>query len=147
MNEFIHSRIGIQVLYSGILWPHPARVTRIHQRWGAVEAQIFVFKFLPRPVFEPRTLQSNGRERYHSTTAHQTHTQLLTRVLFAIRLYIIYCGASCGRLINSCTCSHSFRQVLHSPCLTLTRFDRPCGCVLFRSMPVLFVLLQRGHYY
>src|SRR6218665_277536 len=28
------------------------------------------FKFLPWPVFEPRTSQSNDRERHHSTTAH-----------------------------------------------------------------------------
>ena len=36
---------------------------------GAPEAEIFVFKFLPWPGFEPRTSQSNGRKRYHSTTA------------------------------------------------------------------------------
>jgi len=41
-------------------------VTRLHHRWGASEAEIFVFKFLPWPGFEPRTSQSN--ERYHSTT-------------------------------------------------------------------------------
>ena len=29
-----------QVLYSGVLWPHPARVTRLHHRWGANEAGI-----------------------------------------------------------------------------------------------------------
>src|SRR6218665_3665777 len=28
------------------------------------------FKCLPWPGFEPRTSQSNGSERYHSTTAH-----------------------------------------------------------------------------
>ena len=30
----IRYRIGIQVLYSGVLWPHPARATRLHHRWG-----------------------------------------------------------------------------------------------------------------
>src|SRR6218665_1462042 len=50
-------------------WPHPARVTRLHHRWGAPEAEIFVFKFLPWPEFEPRTSQSNDRGHYHSTTA------------------------------------------------------------------------------
>src|SRR6218665_162297 len=44
-------------------------MTRLHHRWGAPEAEIFVFKFLPWPGFEPRTSQSNGRERNHSTTA------------------------------------------------------------------------------
>src|SRR6218665_1277176 len=34
---------------------------------GAPEAEIFVLKFLPWPGFEPRTSQSNGRERHHST--------------------------------------------------------------------------------
>ena len=33
------------------------------------KAEILVFKFLPWPGFEPRTSQSNDRERYHSTTA------------------------------------------------------------------------------
>src|SRR6218665_3592215 len=33
-------RIGIQVLYSGVLWPCPAWVTRLHHRWGANEAEI-----------------------------------------------------------------------------------------------------------
>src|SRR6218665_753722 len=65
-------RIGIQVLYSGVLWPHTAWVTRLHHRWGAIEAEIFIFKFLPWPGFQPQTSQSNGRERYHST---MTHTQ------------------------------------------------------------------------
>src|SRR6218665_243316 len=61
---------GIQVLYRGVLiGAHPARVTHLHHCWGAPEAEIFVFKFLPWPRFEPRTAQSNGRERYHSTTA------------------------------------------------------------------------------
>ena len=37
---------------------------------GAHEAEIsFRFKFLHWPGFEPRTLQSNGGERYHYTTA------------------------------------------------------------------------------
>jgi len=31
-------------LHSGVLWPHPARVTRLHNRWGANEAKNFVFK-------------------------------------------------------------------------------------------------------
>ena len=44
-------------------------MTRLHNHWGAPEAEIFVFKFLPWPGFEPRTSQSNGRERNHSTTA------------------------------------------------------------------------------
>ena len=44
-------------------------MTRLHHRWGAPEAEIFVFKFLPWPGLEPRTSQPNGRERYHSTTA------------------------------------------------------------------------------
>src|SRR6218665_2087504 len=52
-----------------LIEPHPARVTRLHHRWGAPEAEIFFFKFLPWPRFKPRTLQSNGRERYHWTTA------------------------------------------------------------------------------
>ena len=30
----------MQVLYSGVLWPHRARVTRLHHRWGANEAEI-----------------------------------------------------------------------------------------------------------
>src|SRR6218665_885892 len=34
------NRIGIQVLYSGVLWPHPARVTRLHHCWGVNEAEI-----------------------------------------------------------------------------------------------------------
>ena len=63
-------KIGIQVLYSGVVWLHPARVTRLHHCWGANEAESFVFKFLPWPGFDPRTSQSNGRERYHSTTTH-----------------------------------------------------------------------------
>ena len=62
-------RIGIQVLYRCLIWPHPVWVTRLHHHWGAPEAEIFVFKFLQWPVFEPRTSQSNGRERCHSTTA------------------------------------------------------------------------------
>ena len=35
-------RIGTEVLYtcSGVLWPHPARVTRLHHRWGTNEAEI-----------------------------------------------------------------------------------------------------------
>ena len=69
--------IGIQVLYRGVLWPHPARVTRLHHRWGATEAE-FLFKFLPWLGFEPRTSQSNGRQRYHSTTMH--HQQYLRPV-------------------------------------------------------------------
>ena len=47
----------------------PPWVTRLHHRWGAPEAEIFVFKCLPWPGFEPWTSQSNGRERDHSTTA------------------------------------------------------------------------------
>src|SRR6218665_1255187 len=47
------------------LRPCPARVTRLHHRWGVPEAEIFVFKFLPWPG---RTSKSNGRELYHSTT-------------------------------------------------------------------------------
>ena len=53
--------IGIQVLYSGVLWPHPARVTRLHHRWDANEAEI---------SFQISPSQSSGLERYHSTTAH-----------------------------------------------------------------------------
>src|SRR6218665_2692229 len=74
-------RIGIQVLYSGVLWPHPARVTCFHPHLGAIEAEIFVFKFLPWPGFEPRTSQSNGRERYHSTTTHPHCVATLDNVL------------------------------------------------------------------
>jgi len=59
------NRIG---WYSGFIerrlnWTHPARVTRLHHRWGTPEAEIFVSKFLPWPGFELRTSQSNGRER------------------------------------------------------------------------------------
>src|SRR6218665_395155 len=32
--------------------------------------QKYRFKFLPWSGFEPRTLQSDDRKRYHSTTAH-----------------------------------------------------------------------------
>src|SRR6218665_3601429 len=62
--------IGIQVLYSGVLIGLTLHgCTPSLYRWGAPEAEIFVFKFLLWPGFESRTLQSNGRERYHSTTA------------------------------------------------------------------------------
>src|SRR6218665_1753791 len=44
-------------------------MTRLHHRWGVPEAEIFVLKFLPWPRFEPRTSQSNGRERCQSNTA------------------------------------------------------------------------------
>src|SRR6218665_267725 len=63
--------IGIQVLCSGVLWPHPAWVTRLHHLWGAIETEIFVFKFLHWPGFESWTSQSNGHECYHSTITHQ----------------------------------------------------------------------------
>ena len=33
-------RIGILVLYSGILWPHPALVTCLHHRWGVNQEEI-----------------------------------------------------------------------------------------------------------
>ena len=70
-------RMGIQVLYSCVLWPNPARVTCLHHRWGAIEAEIFVLKFLPWPGFEPRTSQSNGCECYHSTTTYPRQCRLL----------------------------------------------------------------------
>jgi len=38
-------------------------VTRYHHCWGAPEAEMFIFKFLPWPGFEPLTSQFNGRER------------------------------------------------------------------------------------
>ena len=38
--------MGIQALYSGVLKPHPARVTRLHHRWGAIKEEIFVSKYL-----------------------------------------------------------------------------------------------------
>src|SRR6218665_2333647 len=63
-------RIGIQVLYSGVLWPDPARVTRLHHRWGANEAEIFVSNFYPAARgLNPGPHSVNGREWYHSTTA------------------------------------------------------------------------------
>ena len=30
----------MQVLCSGVLWPHPALMTRLHHGWGANEAEI-----------------------------------------------------------------------------------------------------------
>jgi len=51
-------------------------VTRLHHRWGAPEADIFVFKFLPWPGFEPQTSQSNGREHYYSTTVQCSFNML-----------------------------------------------------------------------
>jgi len=39
-KQMIPVRIGIQVLYSGVLWLHPAWVTRLHHRWGVNEAEI-----------------------------------------------------------------------------------------------------------
>jgi len=50
-----------------------ARVTCLYHRWGAPEAEIFFFKFLLWPGFEPRTSQSNGRERNLSITATPPH--------------------------------------------------------------------------
>src|SRR6218665_2365137 len=82
--------IGNQVLYSGVFlnWPHPERVTRLRHRWGAPEAEIFVFKFLLWPGFEPRTSQSKGHERNHSNTATPQDVKkahLLTVHSFALR--------------------------------------------------------------
>ena len=45
-------------------------MTRLHHRWGAPEAEIFVLKFLPWPGLEPRTSQSNGRERKRKLQRH-----------------------------------------------------------------------------
>ena len=32
--------LDIQVLYSGVLWSHPARVIRLHHLWDANETEI-----------------------------------------------------------------------------------------------------------
>ena len=77
----INYRIDIHVLYSGVLWPHPARVTRLHHHWDAIESDIFVCKFLTWQGFEPQTSQSNGRERYHPTTTPLLLTQGSNAVL------------------------------------------------------------------
>ena len=42
----------------------------MQRRSGVRMKQKSRIKFLPWPGFGPRTLQSDGRERYHSTTAH-----------------------------------------------------------------------------
>ena len=51
----------------------PCTVTRLHHYWGANEAEISFQMSALATGFEPRTSQSNGRERYHSTTAHTVH--------------------------------------------------------------------------
>ena len=55
-----YRNVGFQVLYSGFLWPHPARVTRLHHRRGAIEAEIFIFKVCPGPGLKhgPRSLMA-----------------------------------------------------------------------------------------
>src|SRR6218665_855117 len=65
ISALLNARPFHRRLFNGALIVNP----RLHHRWGASEAEMFVFKFLPWPGFEPRTSQSNGRERYHSTTA------------------------------------------------------------------------------
>src|SRR6218665_1387486 len=75
-NAWCHQHmIGNQVLYSSVLIS-----LTLHAR-GEPEADIFVFKFLPWPGFEPRTSQSNGRERNHSTTATPPHSGYSNRSL------------------------------------------------------------------
>jgi len=62
-----NNRIGIQVLYSGVLWPNPAWVTCLHHHWGANEAEIlFQISALAR-VWTP---QPNGCKRHRLTMAH-----------------------------------------------------------------------------
>src|SRR6218665_3429200 len=103
----------MQILYSGLLWPHPARATHLHHRWGAPEAEIFVFKFLPWPGFEPRTSQSNDRERYHSTTASSRHVRdVLQRLPISPRIQyritamvsrcVLFCDPSYMYLCDLC---------------------------------------------
>src|SRR6218665_1729376 len=50
-------RIGIQVLYVSVLWPHPAGVTHLHQRWGANEAEIS-FQISALAGVRPRSLMA-----------------------------------------------------------------------------------------
>ena len=49
--------------------------------------------FLPWPGFEPRTSQSNGRERYHSITTHpQENSDFARQFLLVFWLYRIVCN-------------------------------------------------------
>ena len=89
------SNVADQDRYSGFIqrrlnWPHPARVTCLHHRWGAPEAEIFVFKFLPWAGFETQTSQSNGRELIAMTISVSIELLLYFR-MFAILLYETCC--------------------------------------------------------
>src|SRR6218665_989155 len=52
------------------------------------------FKFLPWPGFEPRTLQSDGRDRDHSTTAAKYYAITFLIIPFPLLLLLI-CMNSC----------------------------------------------------
>ena len=95
-------RIGNQVLYRGIL------IGLTLHGWhafttagGASEVEIFVFKCLPWPGFETRTSQSNGRERYHSTTARGVHPPLRPWCIFPLSFrfppYLLKILRLCGK--------------------------------------------------
>jgi len=58
-------RIGVQVLYSGVLWPHPEWVTRLHHRSGANEAEISFQMSALAGLWTPDLVVYNGPERHH----------------------------------------------------------------------------------
>ena len=80
--------IGIQVLYSGVLWLHPARVTCLHHHWGANEPEISFSN--PWPGFEPRTSQSDGRKRLHLTTVHPRYVKTVDNASFGMSCSLVW---------------------------------------------------------
>ena len=80
------------------------------------------FKFLPWPRFEPRTLQSGGRERHHQTMAHPLYIMGYNNIskrrhpktwLGAIQIYtfaVLYCFVSILQIVRW-SCSEDFVDI------------------------------------
>ena len=104
-------------------------------------------KFLPLPGFEPRTSQSNDRERHHSATAHprgessSVGIPLLRQIKFAKPVYLV--GFDAGSELSAGQSSGVARQFCaRGRAMKLAPLCPPAPSLFFQISKLSFEILK-----